>query len=276
MKVRVITDSSSYLPADIIDRYNIKVIPLNVHFEGVVFKEGTHYSNKEYYHILTNSSAFPSTSQPSAGEFLEVFEQLESGQDALVILVSSKISGTFQSAHMARDMLKDKTINVHLIDSEVAGMGLGFQVIEACELLEAGKTVDEIVKRLAEIRQKMRLFFVVDNLEYLARGGRMSNISCKLGTLIQLKPVLTLEKGELALFHKARTLPRAMAVVWAELEKVHDTVSKISVLNVEYQEKAQQLMEQLQQKYKVPVTVCDLGPVVGSHLGPGSLGIVYY
>ncbi len=276
MRVQIITDSTSYLPADVIEKYNIRIIPLNVHFEGEVFKEGTRYSNKEYYDKLKNSSVFPSTSQPSSGEFLEIFEELDSEQDALVILLSSKISGTFQSANMARAMLTGKNVNLHLIDSEFSGMGLGFQVIEACELLDRGASIDEIIERLNEIRQKMRLFFVVENLEYLARGGRMSTISCKLGTLIQLKPVLALEKGELALFQKVRTFPRAMAVVMAELEKVKDNMSKISILNVEQQEKANQLKEQLQQKYNVPVSICDLGPVVGSHLGPGSLGIVYY
>ncbi|KUG03484.1 degv family protein [hydrocarbon metagenome] len=276
MRVKVITDSTAYLPADIIDKYNITVVPLNVHFEGEVFKEGTRYSYKEYYDKLRKSSGFPITSQPSAGEFLEVFEQLASGQDALVILLSTKISGTFQSANMARDLLTDRNVNVHLVDSEFSGMGLGFQVIEACELLEAGKSIDEVTSRLAEMRKKMHLYFVVDNLEYLARGGRMSTISCKLGTLIQLKPVLALQEGELALFQKVRTLPRAMAVVLAELNKAQDSISKIAIINVEYQEKALQLQEQLQQKYDVPVSICELGPVVGSHLGPGSLGVVFY
>ena len=143
-------------------------------------------------------------------------------------------------------------------------------------MLAAGKSIEEVLEALKTIRDKIRLFFVVDNLEYLARGGRMSTISCKLGTLIQLKPVLSLENGQLALFQKVRTLPRAMAVVLDQLEKDRDNIQRIAILNVEHQEKAQELRDQLEAKYHLPVSISDLGPVVGSHLGPGALGIVYY
>ncbi|NLO21903.1 MAG: DegV family protein [Syntrophomonadaceae bacterium] len=276
MKVQVISDSTSYLPTEIINKYQINIIPLNVHFDGEVFKEGSRYSNREYYDKLKKSTSFPSTSQPSAGQFLEVFQQLEPDTEALAILLSSKISGTYQSAHMAREMMPERSQQIHLFDSYFSGMGLGFQVIAACEMLTTGNTIEEVIQGLEIIKNKMRLFFVVENLEYLSRGGRMSTISCKLGTLLQLKPVLSLENGQLALFQKARTLPRAMAVVLAELEKVGDSVQRIAILNVESQEKAQQLRDGLEDKYHVPVSICDLGPVVGSHLGPGSLGIVYY
>lgn len=276
MKVQVITDSTSYLPAEIIEKYQIKIVPLNVHFEGKLFKEGSRYSNQEYYEKLRISSSFPSTSQPSAGEFLEAFQQLEPNTEALVILLSAKISGTYQSAYMAREMLPEGSQAIHLIDSHFSGMGLGFQVIAACEMLAKGHTIKEVTQALTAIQDKMRLYFVVENLEYLARGGRMSNLSCKLGTLIQLKPVLALENGELALFQKVRTFPRAMAVVMAELEKGRNNIQQIAVLNVEYHEKARQLRDELEEKYRVPVMVCNLGPVVGSHLGPGSLGVVYY
>lgn len=276
MKVQIISDSTAYLPTEIIYKYQIKIVPLNIHFDGEVFKEGTHYTNREYYDRLKVSSSFPSTSQPSAGEFLEVFQQLEGDTEALVILLSSKISGTYQSAHMAREMMAERSQHIHLFDSNFSGMGLGFQVIAACEMLAAGRTIREVLEALETIKNKMRLFFVVENLEYLARGGRMSTISCKLGTLIQLKPVLALENGQLALFQKVRTLPRAMAVVLGELEKERNNIQRIAVLNVEYREKAQQLRDQLEEQYQVPVSICDLGPVVGSHLGPGALGIVYY
>jgi DegV family protein with EDD domain len=276
MKVQVISDSTAYLPNEIIDKYQIKIVPLNVHFDGEVFKEGTHYSNREYYDKLRQSSSFPTTSQPSAGEFFEVFQELEPDTEALAILLSSKISGTYQSAYMAREMMAEQSRHIHLFDSHFSGMGLGFQVIAACEMLAAGKSIEEVLEALKTIRDKIRLFFVVDNLEYLARGGRMSTISCKLGTLIQLKPVLSLENGQLALFQKVRTLPRAMAVVLDQLEKDRDNIQRIAILNVEHQEKAQELRDQLEAKYHLPVSISDLGPVVGSHLGPGALGIVYY
>ena len=276
MKVQVISDSTSYLPTEIINKYQINIIPLNVHFDGEVFKEGSRYSNREYYDKLKKSTSFPSTSQPSAGQFLEVFQQLEPDTEALAILLSSKISGTYQSAHMAREMMPERSQQIHLFDSYFSGMGLGFQVIAACEMLTTGNTIEEVIQGLEIIKNKMRLFFVVENLEYLSRGGRMSTISCKLGTLLQLKPVLSLENGQLALFQKARTLPRAMAVVLAELEKVGDSVQRIAILNVESQEKAQQLRNGQEDKFHFPVSICDLAPVGGSHLGPGSLGIVYY
>ena len=122
MKVQVISDSTAYLPNEIIDKYQIKIVPLNVHFDGEVFKEGTHYSNREYYDKLRQSSSFPTTSQPSAGEFFEVFQELEPDTEALAILLSSKISGTYQSAYMAREMMAEQSRHIHLFDSHFSGM----------------------------------------------------------------------------------------------------------------------------------------------------------
>lgn len=276
MSIHIITDSTSYIPQEIVDQYAIRIVPLNINFNGETFKEGTKYSTREFFALLKNSTAFPHTSQPSAGDFIKVFNQLKPGDEALVILVSSKMSGTFHAAQMAMNMLKHRNIRISIVDSLSSGMGLGFQVIEACEQLAAGKTFNQTLEKLAEIRSKLRFFFVVDNLEYLVRGGRMSKISGKIGTILKIKPVLAIENGELALFQKVRTLPRALNYVLDELHKARTDLSKISILNVEYPEKAMKLSEMLQDKYSIPVSICNLGPVTGSHLGPGALGIVYY
>jgi DegV family protein with EDD domain len=157
MAVSVITDSTAYLPAEIINRYNIKVVPLNVHLPDQVFKESQGLSNTQYYNLLRNNKLFPTTSQPSAGEFFEIFNGLSPGEEAVAILISSHLSGTVQSALIARDMLAEGQEAITIIDSLSTSMGLGFQVIKACEGLAQGKTVSQIHREVLAVGQRMRL-----------------------------------------------------------------------------------------------------------------------
>lgn len=273
----VVTDSTSYLPLDIIQKYKIKIVPLNVHIPGLDFKEGEHYSNREYYKLLEDGKFFPTTSQPAAGDFLKVFEQLEDGDEALVILLSSKLSGTFQSALMAREMLaEEQRTQIHIFDSESGALGLGFQVIHACERIEDGIPTEQIWRELGQIRSKMQIYFIVNNLEYLVRGGRLNKLSGAIGNILQLKPILYVKDGELALYEKVRTLPKAMKRIQDELDENRDSLSKIAVVQVNALETANELQKELSHRYGVPVVICEPGPVIGSHIGPGALGLIYY
>lgn len=276
MSVLVITDSTSYLSPDIVQRYGIEIVPLNVHFGNIIFKEGTTYSNADYYNMLKNSQLFPHTSQPSPREFLEKLEKAEADDEALIIVISSALSGTVQSAHLAGEMLQKPNIKVSIFDSRSTAMGLGFMVMHACELRNAGLSVAAIMEELEKMREQMNILFVVENLEYLVRGGRMSKVAGSLGSLLKIKPVLTLVNGEIKLFQKVRTFPRAIQLLQDELNRNANTLHKICIVYVGYHQKALELQQTVSQLYDVPVITSELGPVIGSHLGPGALGVIFY
>ncbi len=274
MSVLVVTDSTAYLPPDIIQQYGIEVVPLNVHFGDTVFKEGTTYTNAEYYSMLKDSILFPHTSQPSPQEFAEKLEKAD--DEAIIIVISSALSGTVQSAHLAGDIMQKKNKKTIVFDSRSSAMGLGYMVMEACRLRDAGSSAADITAELGKIRDQMNILFVVENLEYLVRGGRMSKVAGSLGSLLKIKPVLTLEKGEIKLFQKVRTFPRATQLLMDELERNRNTLHKICIIYVGYHQKALELQQRISPLYNVPVTISELGPVIGSHLGPGALGVIFY
>ncbi len=276
MSTLIITDSTAYLPDSIIDQYRVHVIALNVHLSDQVFKEGQNFSNYDYYQYLKKNRVFPSTSQPSTGEFLELFNKLQPGDEALVILLSSKLSGTLQSALIARSMLAADHPPITIIDSMSSAMGLGFQVIRAGEMLELGLAISEIEAELKEMQKAMQVFFVVDNLEYLSRGGRISRLGGFLGNMLKLKPILSVISGEIVLFEKVRTSGKAIKRILDVLEKHRPGLHKISVIHADALEEAQRLQAKLQDTYPVPIYLIEAGPAVGTHLGPGTLGIIFY
>ncbi|HPT69595.1 MAG TPA: DegV family protein [Syntrophomonas sp.] len=276
MPTMLITDSTAYLPEFIVEKYAIKIMSLNVHLPQQDFKEGEGLSNQDYYQYLRNNRVFPTTSQPSAGEFLELFKQLSPDDEALVILISSKLSGTVQSAQIACSMLPDDHPPVTIIDSLSAAMGLGFQVIRAAEMLAEGFAVNEIKTEIESMREPMQIYFMVDDLEYLVRGGRISKLSGILGNILQLKPILTVRAGEIVLFDKVRTTGKALQRIFDEMEKHRQDLHKITVLHVDAPESAHRLQTKLQADYSVPVYLVEAGPVIGTHVGPGCLALIFY
>ena len=276
MTTFLITDSTAYLPVFIIRQYDINVVALNVHLPDRDFKEGYGFSNQEYYQYMRNNPVFPTTSQPSAGEFLELFQKLGPDDEALVILISSKLSGTVQSAQIAVSMLPEPHPMITVIDSLSGAMGLGFQVIRAAEMLAAGYRPHEIKPVIEAMRQSMQIYFMVNDLEYLVRGGRISKLSGILGNVLQLKPILNVKDGEIVLFDKVRTAGKALQRILAEMETHRPTLHKICVLHVDALENAQQLQGKLQEEYALPVYLVEAGPVIGTHVGPGCLALIYY
>jgi DegV family protein with EDD domain len=274
---QIISDSTSYLPQDILNEYGIITIPLNIQLDGKSYKEGQDILNDKFYSLLRTSNDFPSTSQPPTGEFLKVFRNLQPNQEALVILISSELSGTVQSALMARSMLEpDLQSQITIIDSRTTAGGLGFQLIKAGEMLVQGKTTTQVAAELERIQAKQDLFFVVDNLEYLVRGGRLGKKSGLIGNLLQLKPVLHLQNGRIELFNKVRTSTRALKTILDQIELNYAKPEKLCVIHVQAEEKGKELQNILQTQYGFPVLFCEAGPVIGSHVGPGALGIAVY
>jgi DegV family protein with EDD domain len=272
----LISDSTSYLPENLINDYGITIIPLNLHLEGKSYKEGRDISHAEFYRILKSSKMFPTTSQPSTGEFLEVFQSLTPNDEALVILISAELSGTVQSALMARNMLEnDRQKNIHIIDSRSSSMGMGFQLLKAGEMFTQGRTMPEVIAEIEAIKIRQEIYFIVDNLEYLVRGGRLSKSSGLIGNLLQLKPVLTVREGKLELFDKVRTSPRAVKLMMQQVEKNKSRLKQLAVIHVQAEEEALKLQQDLQEQYGITAIISEAGPVIGAHTGPGTLGIAF-
>lgn len=273
----IVTDSTSDLPDSFKQINNIKIVPLNVHINEEMFKDGIDLTNKVYYQRLRNEPISPLTSQPSVGEFVTVFDSFEPGDEVVVILISSHLSGTFQSAMLAREIvMQKKELKIEIIDSLSATIGLGFQVIRAYEMICADKYLTEIKVELLRIQDKNKIFFVVDNLEYLFRGGRISGISKQIGNLLQLKPILTLVEGKIEVLDKVRTKHKAVKRIIDEVKNCDDSIEQLSILHIDNEEEALALAKEIRQFYSGPVLITEPGPVIGTHAGPGTIGLAYY
>jgi DegV family protein with EDD domain len=273
--IKIVTDSTSYLPTDEIEKYDIRAVPLNVHFgEDQTFQEGVNLNNDQFYAMLAEATELPTTSQPSPGQFLEVFSELsEAGHDVLSIVISSKLSGTYQSALDAKSMLPDA--NIVVIDTYSVASPLGLMVITAAEMAADGHTMDEIVVRIEQMRRDMRVYFVVDTLEYLQKGGRIGAAAAFLGTLLKVKPILMLDDGVIQPLDKVRSKRKAMQRLLSELESqisVGQPVQAIA-MHAQASEEAQELEAEVRRRFNCQRAFFgEVGPVVGTHTGPGLLG----
>lgn len=275
MALKIITDSTADLSAFFVEKNGVKVVPLNVHIQDKVFRDGIDISNSDYYTLLRNEKIFPLTSQPSAGDFLNIYQDLQNNDQALVILISSQLSGTIQSAQLARDMLNNKNNKIEILDSLSTTTGLAFQVMKACELVEEGKELDEIRTEIEKVREQIKLFFVVDDLEYLNRGGRISHISKHIGNILQIKPVLIIKKGQIQVFEKIRTRKKAIDRIVIELKKM-EKIQSLAVIHVDALDEALLLHDKIKDLFPGEIIISEVGPVIGTHVGPGSLGLVFY
>jgi DegV family protein with EDD domain len=273
----IITDSTSDLPLDFVEENKIHIVPLNIHLQDSLYKDGVDIQPSELYYRLRTEDIFPQTSQPSAGEFMEIYQTLKPDDEVLVLCLSSELSGTYQSAEMARDMAAEEVdAEIHVVDSRFVSLGLGMQVIHAQKCFAEGKDMAQTLSELAEIRRRMRLIFAVDTLEYLARGGRISQLSKRLGNLLQLKPVLHLEEGRIEVLDKVRTRSKAVQRMLEIFYKEASQAQQVGILHIDAPTEGQQLAQKVQEYYHGPLLLAQCGAVIGSHAGPGTVGICWY
>jgi len=277
MKTAVVTDSTAYISKEMRDQLNIHMIPLSVIFGEQSLREEIDVTAEDFYEKVKKSE-LPTTSQPPIGQFVELFEQLSKDYDAVIsVHLSSGISGTFQGAVSAGSMVDG--IDVYAFDSESACMVQGFYAIEAAELAQQGKSAEEIVARLEEMKQTMRAYFIVDDLSHLQRGGRLSNAQAFIGSLLQVKPLLHFVDKKIEPFEKVRTKKKALNRVADLLGK--DAVSgeayRAVIIHANREEEANEWKAALEAKYpNVVFSISYFGPVIGTHLGEGSLGMGWY
>jgi len=276
-KVKIVTDSTCYLPQNVIDKYGIKVVPLYVRFGDKSYKEHVDISNEEYYKRVRNGE-LPDTSQPSPEDFLAVYKPLvEQGYSIISPLISAEMSGAVNSAMAAKSALGNP--DIYIFDSWFNSLGLGYQVIEiAKRLYEEGKSKDEVIKELPAIRDKMNIFFVVQDLYYLARLGRIGRAKAVLGTMIKIKPLLYFHEGFVDTLEQPRTIKRAKRRM---LDLTKEVVAKrglkyISVIYGDNLEEAEEYKAEVEKEFGVEVPLTQLGPVIATHTGPKVLSIHFY
>lgn len=277
-KIAIITDSTACLEEEIIKKYKIYVVPLAVNFNYESYKEGHGLSNKEFYQYIKNNSVLPTTSQPAIGEFIELYENLVKEYDSIIAIhLSSGISGTYNTSFSAARMVAGNKIEV--IDSELACYGLGLAVIEASKMAAEGKTVSEIVAGVKYIIKNMKSYFVVDDLLHLHRGGRLNTAELLVGSMLKIKPIIYFKDKKLEVFEVIRTRKKALNKVYSliELDAKDDVIIKASVVNADCVEEASKLAHRIRAiNPEFEVNISDFGSVIGTHVGPKSLGVVWY
>jgi DegV family protein with EDD domain len=277
-KVAVITDSTAYLPENLVSEYNITVLPLVVIWGDETLRDNIDISVNQFYERLTTSKTMPSTSQTTIQTFADAFEKLHNqGYEILTVVISSALSGTLDSAIQAKKMVPEATIE--LFDSRSSSLPLAYMALSAARAAKRGASLEECKKVAEAVRSNNQVYFAVDTLEFLHRGGRIGGASRFLGTALGLKPILYLKDGKVEALEKVRTSKRAHNRLIEILEtnlNGHSTINMIGVVKAAADEAAEKLLKDIKQKFTPDeIMVADLSPVLGTHIGPGAVGVSY-
>ncbi|MES0339003.1 MAG: DegV family protein [Anaerolineales bacterium] len=278
-KIAIVTDSTAYIPQNLLDQYDIKVASSYSIWDGgkEMFRDGIEMSPSEFYARLEESEDIPSTSQATAMDFEEIFKPLVAeGRSILAILVSPKLSGTLQSATLAKESFPGAKIE--LVNSMSTSMELGFHVLAAARAAQAGKSFEEVVELAHKAKNHTGIFFVVDTLEYLHRNGRIGGAKKLLGTALSLKPLLLVEDGQVEAFENVRTKTKAKArlldVVGEKLEGKQNV--RIACLHAATEEEARKLLREAEDRFNpLEAIFTDVSPAVGANVGPGTVGLAF-
>lgn len=273
-KVKIITDSTCDLPLDVIKQYDIEVIPLLISFGEEIYKDKVDINTEEMFERVKNGDIFPKTCQIIPQRFCEVYQKyLNEGYKIISIHISSKMSGTYQSACIAKMMLETEDITV--IDSMNVTSGLGIIVIKACKLREAKCSVKEIEEKIIEIEPHVKSVLSFDMLEHLVKGGRLSKTAGVVGNILSIKPILAVKDGEMAVIDKVRGTKKALKYILDYLDNGDINKQETSILlNAHKQEIKDALFPELE-KRNMNFVCAEVGCVVGVHSGPGACGVFY-
>ncbi len=276
-KVAIVTDSSPNIPEHLIKENHIHVVPLNVIWGEESYNDGVEITNAEFYTRLETAKIMPSTSQPSVAQFEELFRSLyQDGYEILGCFLSEVLSGTISSATQAKKMLPEATIEI--VNSKSLAMAHGFQVLAAARAANKGASLAEC-KRIAEdARDRSGVIFVLDTLEFLHRGGRIGGAKRFVGTLLNVKPILTVEDGTIITLDQVRTQNKALEAIVDLIEertKGHKNI-QLATLHANNPETAQFILDEVAKRLPLAEKIfAELSPVLGTHAGPGAVGLAY-
>ena len=276
-KVAIITDSTAYLPQEMLDSLGISVVPLTVNWDGVSYRDGIDIRPDEFYTRLAKSETLPTTSQSTVGDYSMVFERLiAQDRDILALPISSGISGSVNSAIQAAKMFPNASIVV--LDTKLVSMALGFQVLAAARAAADGASLEECAKIAKEAYNHIGVYFVVDTLKYLHAGGRIGGAKRFMGTALRIKPVLEIRDGKIEAVKSVISMKKAVEAMVELVEKDISgrTPVRVSVFHALAEAEAKELLDFIVKKFNAVEGILSyVSPVVGSHVGPGTLSIAY-
>lgn len=279
MSVKIITDSTSYIEREVLNDLDIGVISLYVSFPDRSIRE-VDIENQEFYEILKDQG-IPLSSQPTQGElYASMVDVVSKGHDLLCILLSSDMSGTYSSACSVREQVLEeyKDAKIHILDSRSNSMQLGFAAIVAARAAKEGKPLEEVIRIAEDNIKRSRFLFIPENLEYLKKGGRIGGGSALIGNILKIIPILTVEDGQTAVLKTVRTKARAIKAMLEKMleDNLKSAIEEVVVHHINCYEQAAQLAGKIKESLTIDVPIVDIGPVIGLHVGPGAIGIVYY
>lgn len=283
-RIKIVTDSTVDLPAQFYQEHGVTVMPMMINFGEESFLDGVDITADEFYQKLSEYDGFPTTAQISPGVFIKTYQKLAAEADViLTILLSSKLSGTVDSARLAAQQVEEEIegLKVIVYDTESASLGSGMQVLEAVRAVEEGLSVEEILSRLDQVKATTSIYFSVPSLDHLHKGGRIGKASVLLGGLLNIVPLLAIEDGQVVpsekLRGKKRVVGRMSELVGAAVEKWGKDNTNVYVLQTLNLEGAMEFAEKLKADFgfeNIPIsTLC---PTIGVHTGPGVIAIVFY
>jgi DegV family protein with EDD domain len=279
-KVAIVTDSTAYIPKELESEYDLRIAPLQLIWGDEQFRDGVDIQPVQFYEKLKDAEIMPSTSQATPGALKEIYKDLTNqGFDVFSIHISSKLSGTIDSAIQAKAMLELE--NVEIFDSETAGMALGFQVLAVARAAANGASLKDCIKIAQKARESTGVLFAVRTLEFLHRGGRIGGAQAFLGTMLNLKPILEVREGKIEAAGKVRTMNKAVdKVIEIMKEQVgENTPVRIAIQHGNAYQEAVNLLNKVTASMPdgtvAEAVIADVSPVIGTHTGPGVIGIAY-
>jgi len=278
-KVALVTDSTAYLPDNIVKEFAITVTPQVLIWDEETFHDGVDILPSEFYQKLEHAKIMPTTSQVAILTMKDAFEKLiESGYDVLGIFISSKLSGTISSAVQAREMLSKAAGKIAIVDSYTTSMAMGFQVLAVARAAKSGASLAECQELAQEARKHTGVYFVVDTLEFLRRGGRIGGAQALLGSALNIKPVLTIHEGAIESVDKVRTKSKAIdrMIDLIEEDVAGRTPVRLATLHANVEAEANSALEAAASRlHPIEKVLASVSPVIGTHSGPGTVGLAY-
>ena len=276
-KVMILTDSSAYIPKEIVAEYPIRVLPLTLIWEGEQYRDGVDILPDEFYTRLSTSESLPKTSQVTVNQFVEMFHQLlDEGYEVLYLGISKGISSSYESAISALQSFQEQPVAV--LDTKLVSMALGFQVLTAARVAKNGGSLEECIQAANEAYPKIGVYFTVETLKYLAAGGRINSAKRLLGTALNIKPLLEIRDGKIELVESVISKKKAINRMVTLVEKnIQDKKPvRISVFHALDQQTAEVLLAELKERLGAEEAILShVSPVVGAHVGPGTISIAY-
>jgi len=275
MTVRIVTDSSCDLPQAMADALGIRIVPLSVRFGDTEYIDRTTITATEFWSKCAASATLPETAAPSPGSYEETYRSLaaEGATAIVVVALSSDLSATMQSAELAARVVAPE-IDVRIVDSRNASMGLGLTVLACAELAKTGASADEVVARAQSVIPRMRLYAALDTLDNLKKGGRIGGAKAMLATVMSIKPLISITNGLVAEAGKQRTRSKALAHLVDILRNQQVPIERLAVLNAQCAD-IDAFVAMVKEVYTGEIIVGDIGAVIGTHAGQGTIGIVF-